>query len=460
MNEYTTSGGLCLFTPAASLVGIGLYVRKTKLFDPVRDLVKIAQKTVKHSPADKLYDAFISILNGARGLVQINTGLRADPALQMAFGRCACAEQSVVQETLSASAQDNVVQMQQALDRIYRCQSAGYRHDYTKAWQLLDADLSGLPCGKKAALACKGYFGESHHRRGRQMGRVVATSYHEVVVDQLYPGNSYLAANLQTLMTAAELALELDEAKRARTILRIDSGGGTVQHINWALERGYRVHTKDYSAERVQVLAKGITDWVDDPVVPGRQVAWVTASAPQYVQPVRRIAARCRRQNGQWGVGVIVSTLSEEEVLQVVDLPEAARRSAHMVLLAYVYFYDDRGGAIETAIKDDKQGLGITKRNKKRFEAQQMVMMLGTLAHNTVIWARGWLAAREAKLADYGVLRLVRDVFHVSGRVLYDVHTCEQTIILNRLAPLARELAAALGDLLKPMQVTVILDKT
>ena len=36
------------------------------------------------------------------------------------------------------------------------------------------------------------------------------------------------------------------------------------------------------------------------------------------------------------------------------------------VLLAYVTFYDQRGGGIETSLKGDKQGLGLTKRNKKR----------------------------------------------------------------------------------------------
>jgi len=38
--------------------------------------------------------------------------------------------------------------------------------------------------------------------------------------------------------------------------------------------------------------------------------------------------------------------------------------------------------------KSDKQGLGLTKRSKKRFEAQQVLMLLGSLAHNVVVWAR------------------------------------------------------------------------
>jgi hypothetical protein len=87
--------------------------------------VRIEQKTVKHSPSDKLYDAFISLLAGSRGLVEINSRLRADSALQAAFGREACAEQSVVQETLDACTQENVNQMEQAMDRIWFWRKVG-----------------------------------------------------------------------------------------------------------------------------------------------------------------------------------------------------------------------------------------------------------------------------------------------------------------------------------------------
>jgi hypothetical protein len=100
---------------------------------PLRDLVRIEQKTLKDTPLEKLQDAFVSILAGASGLVEINTRLRSDPALQVAFGRTRCAEQSVVQETLSVCTATNVTQMEQALDQIYHHHSQGYRHDYRRA---------------------------------------------------------------------------------------------------------------------------------------------------------------------------------------------------------------------------------------------------------------------------------------------------------------------------------------
>ena len=141
------------FSPAASLAAIGVKLNQLDLFGPIRTNVHIKQKIVKHTPTDKLYDALISLLSGAHGLVEINTRLRTDPALQHAFGRQACAEQSVVQQTLDACTSENVSQLQYALDLVYQQHSRGYRHDYQAGFQLLDVDMSGLPCGPKAAFA-------------------------------------------------------------------------------------------------------------------------------------------------------------------------------------------------------------------------------------------------------------------------------------------------------------------
>src|SRR5919204_2874665 len=133
MTQFTSSEVTRHFSPAASLAALGLHLRQIDLFGPIRDSVKIEQKTVKYTPLDKLTDAFISILAGAHGLVEINTRLRSDPALQTAFGRSACAEQSVVQDTLNKCTSEQVTQLNQALQTIYRQHSQGYRHDYKRA---------------------------------------------------------------------------------------------------------------------------------------------------------------------------------------------------------------------------------------------------------------------------------------------------------------------------------------
>ncbi|MHC4336125.1 MAG: transposase [Planctomycetota bacterium] len=460
MSNTSTPSTSYRFSARASLAAVGLRLRRLNLFGPLKAQVHIDQKVVTHTPVQKLYDAFIAILAGAHGLVEINKRLRADPGLQMAFGRTACAEQSVVQETLDACTEANVTQMQQATDAIYRCHSWGYRHDYTRSLQVLDMDMTGMPCGKKAAFATKGYFANQRNRRGRQLGRVLATRYDEIVEDRLFGGKTQLTKALRPLVEATEQSLELDDDRRCRTLWRIDAGGGSVAEVNWLLKRGYQVHCKDYSGTRAKTLAQSVTEWVDDPRIPERQVGWVTVAPTAYRRPVRRVAVRCRKKNGQWGVGVLISTLAPHEVIELTRQPVDRLKDPTAVLMAYVYLYDQRGGGVETAIKGDKQGLGITKRNKKRFEAQQMVTQLNVLAHNTIVWARRWLTPSMPSLRKWGMLRMVRDVFHVSGQLVFDHQHRIVQIRLNPMDPLAQGLLSGFGALLESEHIVVTLGET
>ncbi len=457
MNESTTPRTK-QFTGCASLAALGVKLKELKLFELIEQRVQIAQKTIKDRPSDKLYDAFISLLAGAHGLVEINTRLRADAALQRAFGRNRCAEQSVVQDTLNACTAENVEQMELALDTIYRQHSQGYQHDYQADFQILDVDMSGLPCGPKAAFATKGYFAKQRNRRGRQLGRVLASRYHEVVVDRLFDGKTQLTRALQPLLLAAERTLQLDEDKGHHTIVRVDAGGGSLDDVNWLLARGYQVHGKDYSGQQAKRLASTAEYWFTDPHQPERQFGWVREVSKAYVRPVKRIAVRCRKPDGKFAYGVLLSTLSAQHVLGLTGQPLSSCDDPAAVLLAYVTFYDQRGGGVETSFKGDKQGLGIGKRSKKRFAAQQMVMLLGTLAHNVIVWARRWLASPI--LHHYGTVRMVRDVFHISGFLLTDACGQVTQIVLNQSAPLALALVHPLRNLLACAHVAVNLGQT
>src|SRR5918997_524688 len=274
MEQSSTDNLVRQSTPHATLVALGLKVQQLDLFRPIREQVQIKQKTVRYTPIQKLYDAWIAILAGAHGVIEVNTRLRSDPVLQAAFGRTACAEQSVIQDTLDACDATTVQQMEQALTTILRQHSQAYRHDYAQHLQLLDVDITGLPCGPKAAFATKGYFAKQRNRRGRQLGRVLATRYHELVTEQLLPGTDQLPKALRPLVEAAEQVLALDAARPAPTLIRVDAGGGSVDDINWLLDRDYAVLGKEYSGKRARKLAATVAEWVDDPRVPGRQVGW------------------------------------------------------------------------------------------------------------------------------------------------------------------------------------------
>jgi hypothetical protein len=50
-------------------------------------------------------------------------------------------------------------------------------------------------------------------------------------------------------------------------------------------------------------LAQTVQEWVTDPHLPEREVGWVTEAPTDFVRPVRRVAVRCPKPNGQWGAG-------------------------------------------------------------------------------------------------------------------------------------------------------------
>jgi len=121
-------------------------------------------------------------------------------------------------------------------------------------------------------------------------------------------------------------------------------------------------------------------------------------------------------------------------------------------------------GGIETSFGQDKSGLGITKRNKKRFEAQRLLMLLGTLAHNLLIWSRRWLCQTTPELASrlrqYGIKRMVRDLYQISGMLSFDKRERLRVIALESASSLAKLMLVPLHQLLAPSNINIIWDKT
>ena len=115
---------------------------------------------------------------------------------------------------------------------------------------------------------------------------------------------------------------------------------------------------------------------------------------------------------------------------------------------------------METSLKEDKQGLGMTKRNKKAFVAQQMLVALTSLAHNVLVWARVVLSCACPKLARLGIVRLVRDLFTTSGWVQTNARGRIIQITLNQADSMARWLVLSLPALLRRQNVDVNLGET
>jgi hypothetical protein len=407
------------FTSYASLALLGLQVQRWKVWSTIADHVQIKQKTRRHTPLEKLQDCFVNILAGGQGLVEINTRLRDDPALQRAFGRTTCAEQSTISDTLNACTPENVQQLREALAVLVRQFSQAARHDYTHRWQLFDIDVTGLCAGRLGEGVTKGYFAQRKNARGRQLGRVIASHYDELITERLFTGKRQLETSLLELVDATTHTLKLDENQRQNTVLRIDGGGGSTANINAVLERQYQILVKLHNWQRARKLAATVHEWYPDPKVPEREVGWVRPPSA-YVRATQQIAIRKRKTKDEWTYAVIVSSVSDP-VLQAMNgldtqPPPSERERAFLIL----YAYDLRGGGAETQNKNDKQGLGLAKRNKHKFAAQEMLVLLAQLAHNLVIWARNALAQVAPRLAKYGIRRMVRDVFRISGEIRFD----------------------------------------
>lgn len=435
------------YSPRASLAIVGLNIQQMGIWEMIDQEVKIQQKTVTHTPLEKVQDAFITIMAGGQGIVEVNQRVKPDAGLSAAFGREQCADQSGVSTTLNACQAENVAQMRRALQAIYRRYGAGYRHDYGRSWQLWDIDMSGLPAGRQSEGSEKGYFAKQKNKRGRQLGRVYATLYDEIICEQLYSGKTQLNRSLLTLVHEAETILDLNPGFRKRTIVRIDGGGGNDADINRLLQCGYKLLVKVTHWKRVEKLAATVAAWQTDPKDPRRQAGWVQTPFT-YDQPTRQLAVRCQGKNGKWHTAILVFNLEDD---QLGWLNEQGKRVATLptdpIWLA-VYAYDLRGGGVEIAIKGSKQGLGIAKRNKKSFQAQEMLLLLGQLAYNLIGWVRNGLASCQARLRQFGMLRMVRDAFHISGSLSFDAQGHIGHISLNQAHHLAPSFIAAFASFL------------
>lgn len=441
MTHYTR------FSARASLGAVGMYMRQRKIWDAVERHVHIKQKVLKHKPTDKLLDAFINILSGGQGLVEVNTRVRPDEALQRAFGREQCADQSTISDTLNVSTPENKQQLRQALEEIYHAHGQGYQHEYQKGWQVLDVDMTGMPAGRQGEGVTKGYFSGQKNRRGRQLGRVVATLYDEIVVERLYPGRTQLERSLQPLVTAAEGVLDLNQARRKRSIVRSDGGGGRDADVNWLLERDYLILIKAKNWRRATKLARSVTAWYTDPKTGDREVGWVE-DPNVYARPTRQLALRMPQKKGDWIYRVLVFNLPDPLLFWLARQPAHQAPTPKQIMFAALYAYDLRGGGVETSVRGSKQGLGLTKRNKRRLTAQEMLVLLAQLAYNLLTWTRNDLAAHAPKLRPFGPLRMVRDLFHITGKIQLDAQGRILEITLNEAHALALPFVQAMSSLL------------
>jgi hypothetical protein len=456
----------------APLCALSALIESRGIFQCIHEMVKIPQKGVDYYPTDKLVFVVLGIMSGCEVMSDLNWKLRVDKVLLSAFGYQKCADQSVIQRTLDASIDENIHEMESALKTIWDSHNMtlSFLEDAQKEGKVetIDMDLTGMPASKKAEGSEKGYFSGKRNTYGRQLARVLVPGTQEIVSECLYPGNVTSCMVFKEMVGKMEHQLSLDTKGKRRLIrLRLDGGFGTDDNIDYALWRDYHLLAKVYSWKRAKALAKSVDEWVD--ISPGpdnrpRQAGWVT-KPHRYGRKTKQLAIRMSKKKGNgYQYSVLVITDMDADLYSTVD------------------DYDGRSGVPESTFCQDNQGLGMRKRRKKSFVAQQMLVLLNQLAHNLIRWIQGWMIramkllssqdswwnpsddAEELEepaivaktLSSLGMKRMVSQVFCLSGEVT--LKKCKVTQIkLNPLYPMVNRIRIALEALLKPYRINVFL---
>ena len=199
----------------------------------------------------------------------------------------------------------------------------------------------------------------------------------------------------QPAVLAAETALELAPEQRRRTVWRMDGGAGSDEQLWWLLARDYHVIAKGTSNRRAEALASQVRRW------DAYDSYWLgeVPSPVDFGRPVR-VFIKKRLKDDQFRHSYYVSTLSQP---------------SKGLFMAY---YDQRGGAEIEQFRNDKSGLNLTARRKRRFLAQKGYILLTDLAHNLLadFHHRALIGSR---FEGYGPKRIIRDLLQMPGKLTF-----------------------------------------
>jgi hypothetical protein len=365
--------------------------------------------------------------------------------------------------------------MQQVLREIYQKLGRAASHSYTTGPLILDIDLTGLPCSKHYAGASKGYFANSKKgTTGRQLCRVNASQYDEIVFQQVLPGNassSDLEA-LKAVLVATLQMLGLNSEQKGQLLIRLDGGFGTTAILQYLLSEGYQFIVKLHSASRSKKLGQAIKEegWHCDhntlrwASLLGEEASSLYASStqPTTAGKLHLIAVRCKREESEKSKSKKKLKAKSEYVYSVLALKREVIQSAKDLsgeaLLEQLAFYDDRATIESASFRGDKQGLKLIKRRKASLYGQEMLILLAQLVHNLVVWARDWLSEEEPRLREFGIKVWVRDLFTMPGRVKFKAGQIVK-VHLRRGHQYARRFFEALAHFFAKSEIRLFLDE-
>ena len=415
-------------TSRASLCALGEYLRRHCFFAPLREQVQVPQNMVRYRPIETVLDGLLGSLCGAKTIAQSNVTIRLDPAVQRAFGRTGCAEQSTIARTLQASTAETVDQLSRVSWYYLKRYGQTPHHRFTERLLWVDVDVTPLPIGAQADGSERTWMGRNRSKTGRKVLRWTASAYREILHETLLRGKASAVPALQAALGELETRRGWTRERRQRIVLRLDGGFGTTEVLNWLLSRGYQVVAKISHSGRVRKLRQALGPW-QPTSSPGRESAAVLAPH-RFCRTTRQWVIRTPKEKGGYQYAVLGTTLSALEPLALADA------------------YDSRA-MIAATFCQAKQALGLVPCRQRRWEAQQMVLLLARLAHHLLLWGKRWLSrvpATRRRLRDYGLVRLLRDVWAVPGVIRWR-RGWMVSVRFSPLHPLATPLQASFSAL-------------
>jgi hypothetical protein len=332
-------------TNRASLCALGEYLKRHCFFASLQEQVQIPPKTVRYRPIDKLLDGPLGILCGAKTISQSNGTIRVDPAVQRAFGRTGCAEQSTIARTLQASTAETVDRLERVSWYYLKRYGQTPHHRYAERLLWVDVDVTPLPLGAQAEGSERTWMGRNRSKTGRQTLRVTASAYRERLHEAWLRGKASAVPALKAALGDLEMRLGWTRERRPRIVLRLDGGFGTTEVLNGLLSRGYRVVAKISQSGRVRKLRQAVGSW-QPTSSPGREIAAVL-QPHRFCRTTRQWVIRTPKDKGGYQYAVRVTTLT--------DLDPAALADA----------YDGRA-MIDATFCQAKQALGPVTRCQRR----------------------------------------------------------------------------------------------
>ncbi len=176
----------------------------------------------------------------------------------------------------------------------------------------------------------------------------------------------------------------------------MDGGAGSDEQIRWLLARQYHIVVKGTSSRRAHVLAQRVPRW--DPYGD----AWLgqVASPVDFGRPVQVFVKR-RLKEGAFCHSYYVTTLK---------FPSKGH---------FMACYDQRGAAEVEQFRNDKSGLHLAARRKRRLPAQTALVLLADLAHNLLAHFYH-TALVGTRFKGFGPKRIVRDLLAIPGKLVFD----------------------------------------